>query len=244
MRRTSRPPIPLPSGRLCTKPVRSESVKRRRRPAAPRGRCRSSCRHTTMWCTWPSILPPRDGGSARTAGTSSSGRTAKTTLRAWPRSSPVTAALMRIRPSGSGGLIYIHPGVTVAPLLAAFLDPGRLRVLRPALRARGLDINMATRKKHTPEQVVRKLATADREPRRDKYTTWTAPPSPRPPARWRSCARPRTASTRPSWPRAACGLTSRRSPAARRPPSTCGSTRTSGCRSRSRSAPTTSSPRR
>ena len=34
---------------------------------------------------------------------------------------------------------------------------------------------MATRKKHTPEQVVRKLATADREPpRRDKYTTWTA----------------------------------------------------------------------
>jgi hypothetical protein len=52
----------------------------------------------------------------------------------------------------------------VAPLLAAFLDPGCLRVLRPALRARGLDINMATRKKHTPEQVVRKLATADREP--------------------------------------------------------------------------------
>ena len=32
---------------------------------------------------------------------------------------------------------------------------------------------MATRKKHTPEQVVRKLATADRAPR-DKYTTWTA----------------------------------------------------------------------
>jgi hypothetical protein len=33
---------------------------------------------------------------------------------------------------------------------------------------------MATRKKHTPEQVVRKLAAADRKPRRDKYTTWTA----------------------------------------------------------------------
>ena len=61
------------------------------------------------------------------------------------------------------------------PLLAAaFLDPDRLRVLRPALRARGLDINMATRKKHTPEQVVRKLATADREARRDTYTTWNA----------------------------------------------------------------------
>ena len=43
----------------------------------------------------------------------------------------------------------------------------------PALRASGLDINTATRKKHTPEQVVRKLATADRAPR-DKYTTWTA----------------------------------------------------------------------
>jgi hypothetical protein len=52
----------------------------------------------------------------------------------------------------------------VAPLLAAFLDPGRLRVLRPALRAGGLGISMAARKKHPPEQVVRKLATAAREP--------------------------------------------------------------------------------
>jgi hypothetical protein len=59
--------------------------------------------------------------------------------------------------------------------VAACLDPGRLRVLRPALRARGLDINMAMRKKHTPEQVVRELATADREPPcRETYTTWTA----------------------------------------------------------------------
>jgi hypothetical protein len=49
------------------------------------------------------ILPPRDGGSAGAAGTSSSGRTAKTTPRASSGSSPVTAALMRIRPSGSGG---------------------------------------------------------------------------------------------------------------------------------------------
>jgi hypothetical protein len=65
----------------------------------------------------------------------------------------------------------------VEPLLAVvavFLDPGRLRVLRPALRAGKLDINMATRKKHTPEQVARKLATADREPPRDKDTTRTA----------------------------------------------------------------------
>ena len=71
----------------------------------------------------------------------------------------------------------MHPGLTVAPLVAAPLvvvDPGRLRVFRPALRAGRLDINMATRKKHTPEQVVRKLATADRKPRRDRYTTWTA----------------------------------------------------------------------
>lgn len=34
--------------------------------------------------------------------------------------------------------------------------------MRPTLWAGRLDINMATRKKHTPEQVVRKLATADR----------------------------------------------------------------------------------
>jgi hypothetical protein len=33
---------------------------------------------------------------------------------------------------------------------------------------------MATRKKHTPDQVARKLATADRKPRRGKYTTRTA----------------------------------------------------------------------
>jgi hypothetical protein len=56
----------------------------------------------------------------------------------------------------------------VAPSVAAVVDPGRLRVLRPALRAGRLDINMATRKKHTPEQVVRKLATTDRKPPRDK----------------------------------------------------------------------------
>ncbi len=47
--------------------------------------------------------------------------------------------------------------------MAAVRDPGRLRVLQPALRAGRAGINMATRKKHTPEQVVRKLATADRE---------------------------------------------------------------------------------
>ena len=34
--------------------------------------------------------------------------------------------------------------------------------MRPTLWAGRLDINMATRKKHTPEQVVRKLATAHR----------------------------------------------------------------------------------
>jgi putative transposase len=34
--------------------------------------------------------------------------------------------------------------------------------LRPTLWAGRLYINMATRKKHTPKQVVRKLATADR----------------------------------------------------------------------------------
>jgi len=63
--------------------------------------------------------------------------------------------------------------MTVEPLVAAVVDPGRLGVLRPALRAGRLDINMATGKKHAPEQVVRKLATAEREPPRDKYTTWT-----------------------------------------------------------------------
>ena len=37
-------------------------------------------------------FPPRDGGSTRTAGPSSWGRTAKTTLRASPRRSPVTTS--------------------------------------------------------------------------------------------------------------------------------------------------------
>jgi putative transposase len=37
-----------------------------------------------------------------------------------------------------------------------------VRVLPPTLWAGRLDKNMATRKRHSPEQVVRKLATADR----------------------------------------------------------------------------------
>jgi putative transposase len=45
--------------------------------------------------------------------------------------------------------------------MTPFIDPGRLRVLRLTLWAGRLDFNMATRKNHTPEQVVRKLATAD-----------------------------------------------------------------------------------
>ena len=74
-----------------------------RKSAFPPGRCGSKCGHTAMWSRWPGILPPRDGGYAGAAGTCSSGRTAKTTLRAWSGSSPVTAALMRRLPSGSGG---------------------------------------------------------------------------------------------------------------------------------------------
>ena len=41
------------------------------------------------------------------------------------------------------------------------VDPGRVRVSRPTVWAGRLDITMATRKKHAPEQFVRKLATAD-----------------------------------------------------------------------------------
>jgi putative transposase len=37
-----------------------------------------------------------------------------------------------------------------------------MRVLQPALWAGRLDKTMATRKRHSPEQVVRKLTTADR----------------------------------------------------------------------------------
>ena len=37
-----------------------------------------------------------------------------------------------------------------------------MRVLRPKLGAERLDNIMATRKRHSPEQVVRKLVTADR----------------------------------------------------------------------------------
>ena len=69
-------------------------------------------------------------------------------------------------------------------------------------------------------------------------------PSPRRPARWRSCARSPAASTRRSWPSGGLRPALKRSPAARRSPSTCRYAPTSGCPSRSRSAPTTSSPRR
>lgn len=61
----------------------------------------------------------------------------------------------------------MHPGLAEA-------DLARLRVLRPALRAGWPGINVAARKKHTPEQVVRTLATADREARPGAYTTWAA----------------------------------------------------------------------
>jgi len=42
------------------------------------------------------------------------------------------------------------------------VDPGVVRVLRPTLWAERLDRIMATRKRHSPEQVVRKLMAADR----------------------------------------------------------------------------------
>jgi putative transposase len=42
------------------------------------------------------------------------------------------------------------------------VDPGRVRVLPPTTWAGRLDNTMATRKRHSPEQVVRKLAQADR----------------------------------------------------------------------------------
>ena len=42
------------------------------------------------------------------------------------------------------------------------VDPGLVRVLRPMLWAGRLDKIMATRKRHSPEQIVRKLMAADR----------------------------------------------------------------------------------
>ena len=42
----------------------------------------------------------------------------------------MTAALMRMRPSGSGGSTYMHPGLTAEPLVAAVHDRGRLILQR------------------------------------------------------------------------------------------------------------------
>src|SRR5262245_50828719 len=42
-----------------------------------------------------------------------------------------------------------------------WVDSGRVRILPPTMRAGSFDKDMATRKRGTPEQVVRKLATAD-----------------------------------------------------------------------------------
>ena len=50
---------------------------------------------------------------------------------AWTlRTVAVTAALMRMRPSGSGGSTYMHPGLTAEPLVAAVHDRGRLILQR------------------------------------------------------------------------------------------------------------------
>ena len=65
-----------------------------------------------------------------------------------------------------------------------------------------------------------KLRAAQARRRPNSAGNSTRPP-PRPPARWTSCARPRAASTRRSWPTAASAPPSRRSPAAARSPSTC-----------------------
>jgi DivIVA domain-containing protein len=51
-------------------------------------------------------------------------------------------------PVGRVSFSYMHAYIDFPTQLVS-VDPGRLRVLRPALRARRLDINMATRKKHT-----------------------------------------------------------------------------------------------
>ena len=48
MRRTSRPPMSLPSSRLSTNTFRSTSGKHRSRPAVPPGRFGSNCHHTAM----------------------------------------------------------------------------------------------------------------------------------------------------------------------------------------------------
>ena len=87
----------------------------------------SSCRNRTG-----SGLPELAGGSR---------------LRASAGRSPATAALMRIRPSGSGGSATCT--CITGLILCLVVDPGRFRVVRPTLRAGRLDINMATRRKHT-----------------------------------------------------------------------------------------------
>jgi hypothetical protein len=50
------------------------------------------------------------------------------------------------------------------PAWPRLVDPGRARVLPPTTWTGRLDEDMATRKRHNLEQVVRKLATADRTP--------------------------------------------------------------------------------
>jgi hypothetical protein len=87
---------------------------------------------------------------------------------------PVTAALMRIRPSGSGGLIYIHPGVMVAPLLAAFLDPGCLRDLRPRCGQEGSTSTWLRGRSTRRSRSCASWRPLIASPCRDKYTTWTA----------------------------------------------------------------------
>jgi hypothetical protein len=68
-------------------------------------------------------------------------------------------------------LLGIPPNASVADIEAACqmqlarprtVDPGRVRVLPPAEWAGRLDEDMATRNRHSPEQVARKLARADR----------------------------------------------------------------------------------
>lgn len=62
----------------------------------------------------------------------------------------------------------------------------QVTVLPPATWAGRLDNNLATRKRHSPEQVVRKLAIADRMLGKGRTSPTSA-------ASWRSPSRPITA---------------------------------------------------
>jgi hypothetical protein len=107
----------------------------------------------------PAVWVDRCSGDCTPRSYAIAGRRACADTFSSPRCPPGAGTSTR-RPPGSAIEADALPGSGTG--LTPVVDPGRVRVFPPTMWAGRLDNTMATRKRHRPEQVVRRLAQADR----------------------------------------------------------------------------------